>query len=447
MTNLGSSVRKRSGRIFAVSAIALVAAALLCFFIAKNYNPAVGVAILAIFAIFLFALAFRSIVSMYQVPLDAISQQADAIAKNLQSRTQEVAELTTKLQSIFDTTEEAIAVIRAPNELLSANTSAYRLFGLSPGAGYTTESFFFGSPAILGLIETCLKEGKASIEQFSMLKDKNEIILSARAQRFAVSQSDAAVIVISDITSSKRTELTKKNFVANVSHELRTPVQIVRGYAEMLNTADIPEENKSWAEIILHQSLRMERIVSDLLMLAKLEHDPASWIVRERFPIKPILEEAAQTVKLQYPEISRISIDCPDELEIEASPGLIEQAAFNLISNAAQHSGSHDKIIVGAMQENEDFVLRVRDYGAGIPPKDLAHIFERFYRADKSRSQSSGKSGSSGGSGLGLAIVKHIAFAHGGTVHAESWAGEGALFEFRIPARGSEYCSQPCVKN
>ena len=437
MTNLLSTVRRRSVRIFVVSILALFLAALLCFFIAKNYNSAVGIAIFGILAIFLFALALRSIVSLYQMQLEATSRHVDVIAKNLQLRTQDVAELTEKLQSIFDTTEEAIIVMRAPHEIISANASAYRLFGLPPAAVHTTESFFFGSPAILGLIETCLREGKASIEQFSMLKDKNEIILSARAQRFAVNQSDAAVIVISDITASKRIELTKKNFVANVSHELRTPVQIVRGYAEMLSTADIPEESKSWADIILHQSLRMERIVSDLLMLAKLEHDPASWIVRERFAIKPVLEEAAQTVKLQYPEIRLIAIDCPDALEIEASPGLIEQAAFNLISNAAQHSGSHDKIMVGAMQENEDFVLRVRDYGAGIPPKDLEHIFERFYRADKSRSQSSLKSGSGGGSGLGLAIVKHIASAHGGTVRAESWAGEGALFEFRIPAKSS----------
>ncbi len=366
-----------------------------------------------------------------------IEKNLDLVAESLSAQSREVMELAERLQSIFDATEEAIIAIRAPNALLAANTAAYRLFELPKAPAQTAESFFFKAPPIIGLIEESIREGHALVEQFSMLKEKKEIILTARARRFRVGDSEGVVVVLNDVTSLKKMELLKKNFVANVSHELRTPVQIVKGYAELLDGAEIAEEYRSWAEVIEHQAARMERIVADLLMLAKLEQDPASWIVKETFFLKSVLAEAARTVRLQYADSGATELDCPDDLEVYANPGLIEQAAFNLMANAVQHSGSHEKILVGAVREENTVVIRVRDYGAGIPPKDLAHIFERFYRADKARSSASGEGASritsSGGSGLGLAIVKHIALAHGGTVRAESWAGEGSLFEFRFP--------------
>jgi len=105
--------------------------------------------------------------------------------------------------------------------------------------------------------------------------------------------------------------------------------------------------------------------------------------------------------------------------------------------NAIQHSGSQKKTQVRAFSQKNECVIQVRDFGKGIPPKDLAHIFERFYRADKVRAESDsteeGARRAGSGSGLGLAIVKHIALAHGGSVQVESWANEGTLFELRIP--------------
>lgn len=437
----------------------LVCSALISFLIANNYSTWVAFAVFLALSLVLFVVLFVLQNALYQRPLAAlaakvgtlspgqaldipdefakIEQSLSLVAQNLNARSREVSELAERLQSIFDATEEAIIAIRAPNELLAANTAAYRLFELPRAAAPTAESFFFKAPPIIGIIEKCLKEGYAFLEQFSMLKEKKEVILTARGKRFRVGDSDGVVIVINDVTSLKKMELLKKNFVANVSHELRTPVQIVKGYAELLDGAEIGEECHSWAKVIGHQAARMERIVADLLMLAKLEHDPASWIVKEPFFLKSVLAEAVRTVGLQYADSGAIELDCPEELQVYANPGLIEQAIFNLMANAVQHSGSHEKVLVGVAQEGNDVVVRVRDFGSGIPPKDLAHIFERFYRADRARSSASGdgvaRAPSSGGSGLGLAIVKHIALAHGGTVRAESWAGEGTLFEFRFP--------------
>jgi len=440
--------------------LGLICSGLIAFFIANIYSIPLALIVFLVLGILLLTALTMHLNVLYQEPLVAlasklapqsagraldiadqfaqIEQNLSLIAENLNARSREVSELAERLQSIFDATEEAIIAIRAPNELLAANMAAYRLFELPKSAVVpTAESFFFKAPPIIGIIETCLKEGHAFLDQFSMLKDNHELILTAKGRRFRVGDTDGVVIVINDITSLKKMELLKKNFVANVSHELRTPVQIIKGYAELLDGAEIDEECHSWARVIGHQAARMERIVADLLMLAKLEQDPASWIVKERFPLRSVLAEAVRTLRLQYVDSGAIELDCPQNLKVYANPGLIEQAAFNLMANAVQHSGSHEKILVSVSQEDHDVVLRVRDFGAGIAPKDLAHIFERFYRADRVRSSVSGSgishSPPSGSSGLGLAIVKHIALAHGGTVRAESWAGEGSLFEFRFP--------------
>jgi len=367
----------------------------------------------------------------------ALNLQLKNLNEELQTQSSHVSELSERLQSIFDATDEAIIALRAPRELIAANSAAYRLFGIPRDKGQQLSSFFFRAPDLRKLIERCRAEGGAELEQFTVIQDKSESILAARARRFAMGNAEGVVVAISDITSLRKIENLKKNFVANVSHELRTPVQIVKGYAEMLLSAEIGEEGRAWAQVIEHQAVRMERIVADLLMLAKLEHDPESWIVRERFNLAAVMREAAKTVRLRYPTAGAIEISCAEDLDVDVNAGLIEQAVFNLMANAVQHSGSREKIAVEAAREAQEIVVRVRDFGAGIAAKDLAHIFERFYRADKSRSSADPDrapgSPMSGGSGLGLAIVKHIAVAHGGSVRAESWANEGSLFEFRIP--------------
>lgn len=123
-----------------------------------------------------------------------------------------------------------------------------------------------------------------------------------------------------------------------------------------------------------------------------------------------------------------ILIACLDELEAEVNSGLLEQALTNLVGNALQYSLPGTAVEVSATKQDTTLIISVRDHGAGIPAKDLEHIFERFYRVDKSRNRSTG------GTGLGLAIVKHIATAHGGTVSVESIVGQGTVFTISLPA-------------
>ncbi len=178
----------------------LVCSALISFLIANNYSTWVAFAVFLALSLVLFVVLFVLQNALYQRPLAAlaakvgplspgqaldipdefakIEQSLSLVAQNLNARSREVSELAERLQSIFDATEEAIIAIRAPNELLAANTAAYRLFELPRAAAPTAESFFFKAPPIIVIIEKCLKEGYAFLEQFSMLKEKKEVILT-----------------------------------------------------------------------------------------------------------------------------------------------------------------------------------------------------------------------------------------------------------------------------
>jgi signal transduction histidine kinase len=117
-------------------------------------------------------------------------------------------------------------------------------------------------------------------------------------------------------------------------------------------------------------------------------------------------------------------------MNLIANPGLVEQALTNLLENAIRYSPPGSAVSLEAREDGGFLELSVRDRGSGIPAPDLERIFERFYRADKSRDRKSG------GTGLGLAIVRHIALAHGGSARAESWSGEGSVFTIRLPTGG-----------
>ena len=367
------------------------------------------------------------------------------LRKELEESSKARARLASENSAIMELSSDGILIISSPAHLEAANSSALRMFGISPDQvlpegtehqsySRTADMFFVRSPALLELFGNTLEQGKAEIPSLKLFPGQEERVFTVRARKIMDEDHVRVLMVLHDISAEYQTDAVKRSFVANVSHELRTPIQIIHGYAEMLDSIELEDEKKSWIQVILRQTERMETLISDLLMLARLEQNPEAWIKKSRFRVLPVLENAVHTISLQTGGAFECTIDCPASLEIDANASLIEQAVFNLLSNAVQHSGSKNPIEIHARDERGECIIQVRDHGVGIPPGDLPHVFERFYRVDRGRSRSS----AGAGSGLGLAIVKHIAKAHGGSVHAESWAGEGSLFEFRIPA-GSDH--------
>jgi two-component system, OmpR family, phosphate regulon sensor histidine kinase PhoR len=241
-----------------------------------------------------------------------------------------------------------------------------------------------------------------------------------------------AVAVFHDITRIKQLEVVRQDFVANVSHELRTPLAIFRGYLETL--ADNPEMPREEAQRILEtmkrHSDRLNALVEDLLILTRLEgrqtETEFSTIRIDAF-FRQLVRDWGNRTNAGAAEIA---IEIPDDLPaLDADALRLEQVMFNLLENSVAYSNPPRRVVLSAALHDGRMEMRVADNGIGIPPNDLPHVFERFYRVDKGRSRMSG------GTGLGLSIVKHIVQSHGGTVHAESELGKGTTIVLRLPLR------------
>jgi len=230
----------------------------------------------------------------------------------------------------------------------------------------------------------------------------------------------------------------RRELVANVSHDLRSPLASIQGYLETVHMKDDrldPEERQRYVQTALRNAQRLSDLVGELFELSKLETEQIEPTV-EPFPIA----ELVQDVVMQYqPRAEEQEVDLQVRLperhvRVEADIGLVERALSNLIDNAIHYTPDGGAVHVRVDNEQREVCVAVADTGPGIPEDDLPHIFERFYRVDKSRDRDRG------GAGLGLAIAKTILELHDRTLVVESTVGEGTTFHFRLPveARASE---------
>ncbi len=217
-----------------------------------------------------------------------------------------------------------------------------------------------------------------------------------------------------------------RQFLADASHELRTPLTSIRGYAELARMqreqgAAEPADNLARIE---SEGTRMSRLVDDLLTLAR--SDQGTEPQREPVDVADILDEAVSGARAAHPQ-RRISVAAPPGLTVFGDRDQLLRVVRNLITNAAVHTRPDGPISVDARRDGTDVLVRIVDAGPGLPPDEAAHVFERFWRADKARSRVRG------GSGLGLAIVASVVSAHGGAVWFESTVEGGSTVTVRLP--------------
>jgi signal transduction histidine kinase len=223
----------------------------------------------------------------------------------------------------------------------------------------------------------------------------------------------------------------RRQLLADVSHELMTPLTAMRGYLETLRMPGLPlspETREAHLGIVFDETLRIEHLVGDLLDLARLE--------AAALPLTREIVETATLFARIHARHDRVAQERDVRLEttiepgaesLDADGGRLEQALQNLVANALRHTPPGGSVEVRVASEAHDLVFTVRDTGAGIPPDHIDHVFDRFYRADPSRT------GATGGTGLGLSIVKAIAERHGGSVSVTSTPGVETVFAMRIP--------------
>jgi two-component system phosphate regulon sensor histidine kinase PhoR len=366
----------------------------------------------------------------------AVVDALNNMAVQLEEKMNTIAEQTNERHAIFESMVEGVFAVDNDERILSMNSAAARVFHLETRevAGRSVQEVI-RNPEMQKLIEKILKT-KRIIEEEITFTNKSDHFLQVHGNVLKNSQSQVigAMVVMNDVTRLRRLENVRRDFVANVSHEIRTPLTSIKGFAQTLldGAIDNKADADSFLKIIAKQSDRLNSIIEDLLILARLEEGgDRSKNDFEDIEVKQVIDNAVRVCQhAAHKKSIKLRINCTPDLYVHINLPLMEQAIINLIDNAIKYSpaGSEVEISVYADPPNKT-VLSVKDNGPGIEKKHLPRIFERFYRVDKARSRDLG------GTGLGLAIVKHIAQVHSGSVDVRSTPGMGSNFFIYLPEK------------
>lgn len=245
--------------------------------------------------------------------------------------------------------------------------------------------------------------------------------------QLATSMNTLLAAVETQFAARLESEARLRQFLADASHELRTPLTSIRGYAELARmqkaAGETSDDNLARIE---SEGTRMSRLVEDLLMLARSDQDE-SVPRRELVDVADLLDDVASTSRAAFPD-RPIETKPESGLHVLGDPDQLLRAVRNLVANAAIYTAAGRPVLIRSVRDENEAVIQVVDGGPGLPPEQAAHVFERFWRADKARSRARG------GSGLGLAIVASVVYSHGGTVRFDSSVETGSTVTIRLPA-------------
>ncbi|GAC1414811.1 MAG: hypothetical protein NVSMB64_25050 [Candidatus Velthaea sp.] len=267
--------------------------------------------------------------------------------------------------------------------------------------------------------------GNSSTRDVRVIDGDRERIFGITAQSL---EGEGAIAIAAERTALVSMERVRRDFVSNVSHELRTPLAAIKLMMEtVLLSDDDAEARAMFLPRIAGEVDRMVHLVEDLLELARSESGRLI-LRRDIFDISDVAAAVVNTFAQRADTLEiDLDLEAPEAVYVDADRDRLMQVAMNLVDNALRHTPAHGSVAVDVARDGQSAILRVRDTGAGIPYKDLPHIFERFYVVDRSRSR--GHSGT----GLGLSIARHLIEAHGGTIVADSALGRGSTFTCRVP--------------
>jgi len=239
------------------------------------------------------------------------------------------------------------------------------------------------------------------------------------------------LLLASDITQAEKVETMRRDFVANVSHELKSPLTVVAGFLETLTDSEIKLDQRrrqDYLEMMREHTLRMQRLVEDLLTLSALESSGGPG-EETRVDIPALLAGVRDEALALSAGRHRIALDAQGPALLLANAQELHSAFGNLVSNAVRYTPTGGDIRLGWSRRGAQAVFSVADSGPGIEPRHLPRLTERFYRVDRSRSRETG------GTGLGLAIVKHVLTRHQAVLEIDSEPGAGSTFSAVFPAR------------
>ncbi len=357
--------------------------------------------------------------------IDALVLQMQHYKKNV-GKTHDESNIINQFTDIISKIPSAAVVLGNNNGIEWANYSALLLLGID-------------AQKDIGIkIDTLIRQSR--FVQKINISDHKEFKMTS-----PVDENITLVIQIAELTDDRRllfahnlsanieNQRSRKTFIANASHELRTPLTVVAGYLEFMQSApDLPKSLQQPVNKALKQSDNMRVLIEDLLVLSRLEAKDLEVgslaIINVKQHLQGLLHSLRDSGKLEHHHIVTIA---ENDLFVEASQKELDSVCFNLINNALKYSdrGTEIKIIWEKMNKQK-LKFSVVDQGIGIAPEHIAHLTERFYRADNE-----GRSRRVGGTGLGLSIVKHIVERHNGQLEIYSHVGEGSTFSIILPIK------------
>ena len=364
--------------------------------------------------------------------IGTVARLLDESVQEVGRRLAEQARDRARTEAILAGMIEGVVVVDPQGRLQLVNDAAQRMLTLEVvgiGRPYVET---IRHPAIAELVDSALAGRTPDTRQLSPPRDSSRTII-ARGAPAAGDAAHGAVVVMHDVTDLKRADRIRRDFVANVSHELRTPLTAIRGYVEALAEGGVdPEEGRRFLAIITRHTERMERLVKDLLRLARLDAGQEALEVADCETDALVQAVVLDLTPLLSARSQRVDVDiAADARTLRVDSAKMQDALRNLVANAVAYAPERSAIHVAARRVGGALELSVSDEGPGIPDEDLARVFERFYRVDKSRT------GDPGGTGLGLSIVKHLVELHGGSVRAANQHRGGARFTVTLPAPGA----------
>ena len=378
------------------------------------------------------------------IPLAAgiAPELASALARRQRLVSAKIEELELQAEAsdlVLDRLPTPLILVDARMSVVGINNAARRIVGSTAMGGQL--SGVIRDPSVLEAVEKTIASLGSNEAEFGLPAPvEREFVAFVTALPPAIADRAAVVIALQDVTTVRRIDQMRADFIANVSHELRTPLSTLIGFIETLRGPASEDETarQRFLTIMQEQAERMSRLIRDLMSLSRIEmheHTPPTEVV----DAIAVVQSVSEIMQIEAAEKNiRFRLDVPDSpTNVVGDADELTQVLQNLVDNAIKYSRPDSTVVLtvarvakdrSAGRQRDSIAISVTDEGEGIPQEHVPRLTERFYRVDSARSRQMG------GTGLGLAIVKHILNRHGGTLQIESRRGEGSTFTITVPA-------------
>ena len=360
-------------------------------------------------------------------PAAQLPDAFNAMAQRLEDTHRSLSDERDKLSRVVAAMAEGVIVIDAVGRIVISNPAAATVLGLRsdqlPGRDFSEAVPEY---RLQEMVSQCASGGAAMTSRVELQRPRR--VLNVAAIPLSELPSGEIMLTIHDSTEVVQAETSQREFVSNVSHELRNPLAAIRAMVETLETGDVDDQEvvRNFLERISRDVDRMSNLVDDLLELSRLESGQIPLQLAEVSPAVLLRDASTRFEPLARERDIALVIAPPPPLpSLNADPDRLRQVLINLLENALRFTPPGGRITLSASELDGAVEFRVEDSGVGIAREHLPHVFERFYKVDRSRRDT--------GTGLGLAIVRQIVEAHGGMVSVASDEGVGTVFSFVLP--------------